>query len=91
MRDDPQVVNKIKKGNEGLLPVGNFGNFNIKFLMLEIQLREEDGVKYFQDFDIIRAYWETWLNAMNVQDTKFFEQLGAGGLKNEIEKFIQSE
>lgn len=89
LRDDPEAVKKIKNKNEGLSPVGNFGDFNIKFLMLEIRLREEDGVKHFQDFDIIRAYWETWLNAMNVQDTKFFEQLGAGGLKNEIEKFIQ--
>lgn len=59
--------------------------------MLEIRLREENGVKHFQDFDIIQAYWETWLNAMGIKDPKFFEQLNPGGLKNMIENFIQSE
>lgn len=91
LRDDPEVVNKIKNGSEGLLPVGHFSDFNIKFLMLEIRLREEDGVKHFQDFDIIQAYWETWLNTMGIKDTEFFEQLDPGGLKNMIENFIQSE
>ena len=91
LRNDPEAVNKIKNGSEGLRPVGPFSNFNIKFLMLEIRLREEDGVKHFQDFDIIQAYWETWLNDMGIKHTKFFEQLGPGGLKNEIENFIQSE
>ena len=92
LRDDPEAVNKIKNGSEGLRRlVKNFSDFNIKFLMLEIRLREEDGVKHFHDFDIIQAYWETWLNAMGIEDTKFFEQLGPGGLKNEIKKFIQSE
>ena len=91
LRNDPEAVNKIKNGSEGLRPVGPFSDFNIKFLMLEIRLREANGVKHFQDFDIIQAYWETWLNAMGVKDTKFFEQLDPGGLKNMIENFIQSE
>ena len=89
LRDDSDAVNKIKNGNEGLRPVKNFSEFNIKFLMFEIRLREENGVKHFQDFDIIQAYWETWLNDMGIKHTKFFEQLGSGGLDNEIEKFIQ--
>ena len=91
LRDDPQAVNKIKNESEGLRPVGPFSDLNIKFLMLEIQLREEDGVRHFQDFDIIQAYWETWLNTMGIKDTEFFEQLDPGGLKNMIENFIQSE
>ncbi len=91
LRDDSEAVNKIKNGNEGLSPVGNFSDFNIKFLMLEIRLREENGVKHFQDFDIIQAYWETWLNAMGIKDTKFFEQLDPRGLKNVIQNFIQSK
>ena len=91
LRDDPEAVNKIKNGSEGLHPVGHFSDLNIKFLMLEIRLREDDGVKHFQDFDIIRAYWETWLNTMGIKDTKFFEQLDPGGLKNMIENFIQSK
>ena len=91
LRDDPEGVNKIKNGSEGLRPVGHFSDFNIKFLMLEVRLREEDGVKHFQDSDIIQAYWETWLNAMGVKDTEFFEQLDPGGLKNMIGNFIQSK
>ena len=91
LRDDPEAEKKIKNGSEGLRPVGPFNGFNIKFLMLEIRLREEDGVKHFKDFDIIQAYWKTWLNAVGIKDTKFLEQLGPGGLKNEIENFIQSE
>ena len=91
LRDDPEGVNKIKNGSEGLRPVGHFSDFNIKFLMLEVRLREEDGVKHFQDSDIIEAYWETWLNTMGIKDTEFFEQLDPGGLKNMIENFIQSK
>ena len=91
LRDDPEAVNKIKNGSEGLRPVGHFSDFNIKFLMLEVRLREENGVRHFQDSDIIQAYWETWLNAMGVKDTEFFEQLDPGGLKNMIGNFIQSK
>lgn len=89
LRDNPEAVNKIKNGSERLRAVKNFGAFDIKFLMLEIRLREENGVRHFQDFDIIQAYWETWLNDIGIKDTKFLEQIGTGGLKNEIEKFIQ--
>lgn len=89
LREDPEdAINKIKNGNEGLKPIGDFNGFNIKFLMLEIRLREKNGMKYFQDFDIIQVYWETWLNAMGIKDTKFFEDLGTGALRNEIGKFI---
>lgn len=91
LRNDPEAVNKIRNGSEGLRRVGHFSDFNIRFLMLEIRLREENGVKHFQDFDIIQTYWETWLNAMGIKDAKFFEQLDPGGVKNMIENFIQSE
>ncbi len=91
LRDDPEAVKKIKNGSEGLRRVGPFSDFNIKFLMLEIRLREEDGVRHFQDSDIIQAYWGTWLDAMGIKAPKFFEQLDPGGVKNMIENFIQSE
>ena len=91
LRDDPDVVNKIKNGSEGLKPVGNFSDFKTKFLMLEIRLREKNGVKHFQDFDIIQTYWKTWLNAMGIKEFEFFEQLPLGGLRNTIGNFIQSE
>ena len=91
LRNDPGAVNKIKNGSEGLRPVGHFSDFNIKFLMLEVRLREENGVRHFQDSDIIEAYWKTWLNTMGIKDTEFFEQLDPGGLKNMIGNFIQSK
>ena len=88
LRDDPEAVNKIKNGSVGLRRVGHFSDLNIKFLMLEIRLREENGVKHFQDFDIIQVYWKTWLNDMGIKNTKFFEQLDPGGLENIIKTFI---
>ncbi len=91
LRNDPGAVKKIENGTEGLRPVRDFSDYNIKFLMLEIRLREEGGVPYFQDFDLIKVYWETWLNTMGIEDTEFFEQLGTGGWKNEIGKFITSQ
>lgn len=92
LRDKPkEALNKIKNGSEGLLAINNFSSFKVKFLMFEIRLREQNGVKYFEDFSIIQTYWETWLNAMDIQDTQFFEQLDSRGLKNEIEEFIQSQ
>ncbi|MCY4401181.1 MAG: hypothetical protein OXD54_01235 [Candidatus Poribacteria bacterium] len=89
LRDESEAVNKIKNRSEGLRPVKNFSDLNIKFLMLEIRLREENGVMHFQDSDIIQAYWKTWLNAMGIKNTKFFEQLDPRGLKNVIENFIK--
>lgn len=91
LRNDPEVISNIEEGNEGLLPVGNFSDYNLKFLMLEIRLREKNGVPHFQDSEIIQVYWKTWLNGMGIEDTKFSEQLGLGGLKNEVERFIQSK
>ena len=63
--------------------------------MLEIRLRvkkegdEDVVVKHFEDFDIIQAYWEKWLNDMHITDTKFFEHLGPGASKNILKDFIQ--
>lgn len=89
LRSNPEdAINKIKNGNERLLSVGDFSGFNIKFLMLEIQLHEERGVRYFQDFGIIQAYWETWFNDMGIKHTKFYEGLGTAALRNEIGRFI---
>ncbi len=89
LRDDPEAVNKIRNGSEALRSVNrDFSTFNIKFLMLEIRLREDDGVTFFQDSDIIQMYWKTWLNAMGIQNTKFQEQLGIGGVRNIVRNFI---
>ena len=91
LRDDSDAINKIIHKNEGLRPVKNFSDFNIKLLMFEIRLREEDGVRYFQDFNIIQAYWKTWLSDMGIKDTIFFEQLDPRSIKNMIQNFIKPE
>ena len=66
-----EAISKVKNGSEGILPVEDFNDLNIRFLILEIRLREGDGVRHFQVFDFIQAYWKTWLNMMNNKDTKF--------------------
>lgn len=54
---------------------GNFSNYNVKFLMLEIVLRrDKDGAPYQKDFDIIREYWKTWLKSMSIESPDFIER-----------------
>ena len=68
LRSDPDWREKIH-GSEGLLRVGDFSPYNVKFLMLEIKLQSErnSGIPYQQDFEIIKEYWKTWLNSMGIR------------------------
>lgn len=78
-RKDPKAIEKIRNG-EGLMPIEeDFSRFNVKFMMVEIALRGEKNEKgtvvpYQKDFSIIKAYWETWLKSMGIEDTDFIEQ-----------------
>ena len=91
LRSDPHAIDKIKNGKEALLPVGDFSGFDVKFLMLEIRLRrnENSGQRHLQDLNIIKAYWQTWLKAMNIEDTEFIEQPDLSILDNRIGNFIK--
>lgn len=91
LRDDPNWKQKIH-GGEGLLPIGkDFSRYNVKFLMAEITLQSEkgSGIPYQQDFEIIKEYWETWLNSMGIKDTDFIKQ--GRPLKKKIQSFISPE
>ncbi len=92
-RNDPKAIEKIHN-SEGLMSIDeDFGDFNVKFLMVEIALRgkkmNDIVIPFEKDFDIIEAYWETWLNSMGIEDTDFIEQSNSpvGEL---IESFLRS-
>ena len=91
LRREPNVIDEIKNGEETLLPVGDFSRLDVKFLMLEIRLRrnENSGQRHLQDLNIIKAYWQTWLKAMNIEDTEFIEQPDLSILDNRIGNFIK--
>ena len=74
LRDDPNCIQKILNG-EGLKPIGeNFSRYNVAFLMLEITpQRDGEGIPYQNEFDIIKAYWDTWLNSMGIKDANFMK------------------
>lgn len=83
LRNAPNWKQKIH-GGEGLLPIGkDFSRYNVKFLMIEVK------PQYPKDFEIIKEYWATWLNAMGIKDTDFIKQ--GRPLKKKIESFIFPE
>ena len=91
LRDDPNWKEKIH-GSEGLLSIGkDFSHYNVKFLMAEINLQSEkgSGIPYQQDFEIIKAYWETWLDSMGIKETDFIKH--GRPLKKKIQSFISHE
>ena len=85
LRDDPNWRAKIR-----LEPIGkDFSPYNVKFLMLEIAPQSErgSGIPYQQDFDIIEAYWDTWLNSMGIENPEFLKR-GSGIPDRKINSFI---
>ena len=91
LRNDPNPERKIRNG-EGLKPIGkNFSPYNVKFLMLEIapQSERDSGIPYQKDFDIIKAYWDTWLNSMGIKEVDFMKT-GRSPI-NKIKSFISGE
>ena len=87
-RGDPDWEKKIKS-SEGLSSKEkDFSSYNVKFLMTEIDLRHErdSGAPYQEDFEIIKAYWETWLNAMGIKETDFIKQ--GRPLRKKLQLFI---
>lgn len=91
LRDDPNWLQRIHD-SEGLKPIEkDFSPYNVKFLMLEIVPQvDEDGIPYQRDFEIIRTYWDTWLNSMGIQDADFLKG-GSGIPYRKIKSFISGE
>ena len=93
LRDTSDWRQKIQ-GSEGLLVIPEaretFSGYNVKFLMAEILLQtDENDIPYQQDFEIIKAYWETWLNAMGIKETDFIKQ--GRPLQKKLQLFISPE
>ena len=90
LRDDPDWKQRLLDG-EGLKPIGeDFSSYNVKFLMLEIvPQRDGEGIPYQNEFDIIKAYWDTWLNSMGIKGADFMRH-GRPPI-NKIESFISGE
>ena len=88
LRDDPNWQHRIHN-SEGLKPIGkDFSPYNVKFLMLEIvPQKDEDGIPYQQDFEIIKEYWGKWLNDMGIENPEFLKR-GSGIPDRKINSFI---
>ena len=87
LRDDPHWKQRLLDGG-GLKPTGeDLGAYNVKFLMLEI-VPQKDG--YQNELDIIEAYWDTWLNSMEIKGAAFLER-DSGIPYRKIESFISGE
>ena len=83
LRNDQNWKQKIS-GDAGLLLIGkDFSHYNVKFLMVEVK------PQYPKDFEIIKAYWETWLDSMGIKDTDFIKH--GRPLKKKIQSFISPE
>ncbi|MCY3722859.1 MAG: hypothetical protein OXG97_11620 [Candidatus Poribacteria bacterium] len=67
-----------------------FKSYPIKFMMVEINPRvdEKTGIENPADFDIIEAYWEKWLNSIEITDSEFHRQIPIERLKEVIDSFF---
>ena len=93
LRGDPNWKQRLLDGG-GLKPIGeDFSAYNVKFLMLEIvPQKDREGIPYQNEFDIIKAYWGTWLKSMGIKDkdTDFLKR-GSGIPHRKINSFISGE
>lgn len=74
-REDPTSWEQtFDAEGHGLLEIGrDFSAFNVKFLMVEMELR------HMGDYAILVKYWDSWLGSMGITDTQF-ERTGSGTL-----------
>ena len=65
-RQDPNWQQEFRDAGHGLLEIGkDFSNYDVRFLMVEIDLRN------MLDLEIIKEYWRTWLESMGILDADF--------------------
>ena len=66
LREIPNWKSKFHAEKHGLLEIGkDFGNYSVKFLMVEITHR------HMLDLEIVKEYWKTWLKSMGIADSQF--------------------
>ncbi len=82
-RTDPE---RFDSEGHGLLEIGkDFSAYDVKFLMVEITLRD------MLDLDIIKRYWQKWLSSMGINDSEFVEsQSDPEIVKEKIKTFIST-
>ena len=65
-RPNPNWTKEFHDAGHGLLEIGkDFSNYDVRFLMVEIDLRD------MLDLEIIEEYWRTWLESMGILDAEF--------------------
>lgn len=65
-----------------LSPVADFPKCRVKFLMLEIDMKDVG------DYENMKTYWNTWLNAIGIQETDFAKK---GRWLRKLRSFISAE
>ena len=84
LRNDPEWKQKFDSEGHGLLEIGqDFSQYDVKFLMVEITLRD------MLDLDILKEYWQQWLASMKINHSEFVEsQADPQVVVEKIEAFI---
>ncbi len=86
-RNTPNWKQKFHAEDHGLLEIGkDFGDYNVKFLMVEITHR------HMLDLEIIKVYWQTWLKTMGITNSQFLPTQNDPQIVIErITKFISTQ
>ena len=83
-RKDPNWEQQFDSAGHGLLGIGkDFSAYDVKFLMVEIKLRD------LLDLPLLKKYWRTWLESMGINDSEFVEsQPDPQIVKEKIKTFV---
>ena len=89
-RDTPDWENKI---THLLSTKKKFSRYNVKFVMMEINIHKDDktGTDHYRDFDIMKALWEPWLEDMKITNPDFKRQVALTQLQDQIHSIIISD
>ena len=89
-RNDPDWRNKI---THLLSTEKDFSRYNVKFVMMEINIHKDDktGTAHYRDLDIMKALWERWLEDMKITNHDFKEQGDLTQLQDVIHSIITSD
>ena len=83
-RENPNWEQVFDAEGHGLLEIGkDFSSFDVKFLMVEMELR------HMGDYEILVKYWDLWLQSMGITDTQFERtESGTLAIAEKIREFI---
>ena len=86
-RENPNWESVFDTEGHGLLGIGeDFSTFNVRFLMVEMELR------HMGDYDILVKYWDSWLQSMGITKTQFERtESGTRVLAETIGEFIPTK